>query len=69
MNIDWMAPFKLAFEVGMFALGSLLLLTILAVVIVLASGIVRSVYVTVARKNKVDTTDRQIRKLFPVKEK
>jgi len=46
MNIDWMAPFRLAFEVGMFALGSLLLLVILAVVIVLTVGIVRSVYVT-----------------------
>ena len=68
MNIDWMAPFKLAFELGMFALGSLLLLAIIAVVVVLASGIVRSVYVTVARKNKVDTTDKQIRRIFPVKD-
>lgn len=68
MNIDWMAPFRLAFEVGMFALGSLLLLVILAVVIVLTVGIVRSVYVTLARKNKVDTTDKQIRKIFPVKD-
>ena len=67
MNIDWMAPFRLAFEVGMFALGSLLLLVILAVVTVLTVGIVRSVYVTLARKNKVDTTDKQIRKIFPVK--
>ena len=67
MNIDWMAPFRLAFELGMFALGSLLLLVILAVVIVLTVGIVRSVYVTLARKNKVDTTDKQIRKIFPVK--
>jgi len=68
MNIDWMAPFKLAFELGMFALGSLLLLAIIAVVVVLASGIVRSVYVTVARKNKVDTTEKQIRRIFPVKD-
>lgn len=67
MNIDWMAPFRLAFEVGMFALGSLLLLVIVAVVVVLTVGIVRSVYVTLARKNKVDTTDKQIRKIFPVK--
>ena len=67
MDIDWMAPFRLAFELGMFALGSLLLLVILAVVIVLTVGIVRSVYVTLARKNKVDTTDKQIRKIFPVK--
>lgn len=68
MNIDWMAPFRLAFEIGMFALGSLLLLVIAAVVIVLTVGIVRSVYVTLARKKKVDTTDKQIRKLFPVKD-
>ena len=67
MNIDWVAPFRLAFEVGMFALGSLLLLAIVAVVVVLTVGIVRSVYVTLARKNKVDTTDKQIRKIFPVK--
>ena len=67
MNIDWVAPFRLAFEVGMFALGSLLLLVIVAVVVVLTVGIVRSVYVTLARKNKVDTTDKQIRKIFPVK--
>lgn len=67
MNIDWMAPFRLAFEVGMFALGSLLLLVIAAVVIVLTVGIVRSVYVTLVRRNKVDTTDKQIRKIFPVK--
>ena len=67
MDIDWMAPFRLAFEVGMFALGSLLLLVIVAVVVVLTVGIVRSVYVTLARKNKVDTTDKQIRKIFPVK--
>jgi len=69
MNIDWVAPFKLAFEVGMFALGSLLLLAIISVVVVLASGIVRSVYVTVARKNKVDTTGKNIRKIFPVQDK
>ena len=67
MNIDWVAPFRLAFEVGMFALGSLLLLVIVAVVVVLTAGIVRSVYITLARKNKVDTTDKQIRKIFPVK--
>lgn len=67
MNIDWVAPFRLAFEVGMFALGSLLLLVIVAVVIVLTVGIVRSVYITLARRNKVDATDKQIRKIFPVR--
>jgi len=69
MNIDWMAPFKLAFELGMFALGSLLLLIITAVVIVLAYGIIRSVYVTITGKKKAKPEDSQIRKIFPVKDK
>lgn len=68
MNIDWIAPFKLAFEIGMFALGSLLLLAIVAVVIVLAVGIIRSVYVTVARKKTVKVEGEAIRKLFSVKD-
>ena len=68
MNIDWMAPFKLAFEIGMFALGSLLLLAIVAVVTVLAFGIVRSVYVTLTRKKTVKVEGEAIRKLFSVKD-
>lgn len=69
MNIDWKAPFQLAFEIGMFALGSILLLAIIAVATVLVYGIVRSVYITLARKRTVKPEGEPIRKLFPVKDK
>ena len=66
MNIDWMAPFKLAFELGMFALGSILLLLIVTVSVVLVFAIIRSAIVTFKRR-KQPKEQKEIRKLFSVK--
>lgn len=64
MNIDWMTPFKLAFEVGMFALGSLLLLLIVSVAFILAYGLVKAVYTAITGKNKTVKEHRTVRNLF-----
>lgn len=64
MNIDWMTPFKLAFELGMFALGSLLLLLIVSVAFILAYGLVKAVYTAITGKNKTVKEHRKVRNLF-----
>ena len=67
MNIDWMAPFKLAFELGMFALGSVLLLLIVTVTVILTVGIIRSAIVAL-KGRKEPKGQKEIRKLFSVKQ-
>lgn len=64
MNIDWMAPFTLAFEVGMFALGSLLLLLIVSVTVILAYGLLKALYTAVTGKNRTVKEHRKVRNLF-----
>lgn len=71
MDINWMAPFVFAFELGMFLLGSLLVLLVSVVALVLVFGLVKSAIVAISGKKappkQEDLTDRAIRKIFPVK--
>jgi hypothetical protein len=71
MDINWTEPFVLAFELGMFLLGWVLVLLIVAISLILVYGIVKSAVVTLrGKKNQPkqeDLTDRAIRKIFPVK--
>lgn len=71
MDINWTAPFIIAFELGMFLLGSLLVLLVSAVALILVFGLVKSAIVALrGKKNppkQEDLTDRAIRKIFPVK--
>ena len=71
MDINWTAPFVFAFELGMFLLGSVLVILIITVAFVLVYGIIKSLVTTVrGKKNQPkqeDLTDRAIRKIFPVK--
>lgn len=71
MDINWTAPFIIAFELGMFLLGSLLVLLVSAVALILVFGLVKSAIVALRGKKtppkQEDLTDRAIRKIFPVK--
>jgi len=64
MDIDWMTPFTLAFELGMFALGSLLLLVIVVVALILAYGLVKAVFTVMTGKNRTVKEHRTVRNLF-----
>ena len=71
MDINWTAPFVFAFELGMFLLGSVLVLLISAVALILVFGIIKSAVVALSGSKKKtqqgDLTDKTIRKIFPVK--
>jgi flagellar biosynthesis/type III secretory pathway M-ring protein FliF/YscJ len=71
MDINWTEPFVLAFELGMFLLGSLLVLVVVTVAFILVFGLIKSAIVALrGKKNQPkqeDLTDRAIRKIFPVK--
>jgi cell division septal protein FtsQ len=71
MDINWTEPFVLAFELGMFLLGWVLVLLIVAIALILIFGIIKSAIVALSGKKKLskqeDLTDRAIRKIFPVK--
>lgn len=71
MDINWIAPFVIAFELGMFLLGSLLVLVIVTLALILVFGLIKSAIVALrGKKNppkQEDLTDRAIRKIFPVK--
>lgn len=70
MDINWTAPFVLAFELGMFMLGSVLVLLIVVVSAILVFGLIKSAYVAFTGKGKATpagTASKEIRKLFSVK--
>jgi hypothetical protein len=71
MDINWTEPFVLAFELGMFLLGSLLVLVVVTVAFILVFGLIKSAIVALRGKKsqpkQEDLTDRAIRKIFPVK--
>jgi hypothetical protein len=66
MNINWTAPFELAFELGMFLLGSILVLAIAIVAIVLVYGLIKSLFVTLARARKKSQEKEEFYKLHSV---
>jgi len=52
MSIDWVAPFKLAFEVGMFALGWALITVIVIFFLLLAWGLINATVATIRGANR-----------------
>jgi hypothetical protein len=71
MDINWTEPFVLAFELGMFLLGWVLVLLISAVALILVFGIIKSAVVALSGSKKktypFEETNKTIRKIFPVK--
>jgi hypothetical protein len=70
MDINWTAPFVFAFELGMFLLGSVLILLIVTVALVLVYGLIKSAIVTLTRggkKPQESSASKEIKKLFSVK--
>jgi hypothetical protein len=51
MTIDWVSPFKIAFEIGMFALGWLLVIVIVAFFTFLTYAVVRALVMTIRGKS------------------
>jgi len=67
MNINWKAPFEFAFELGMFLLGSILVLAIGIIAIVLVYGLVKSLFVTLGKaKNKKSEDKKSFFKMHSV---
>lgn len=74
MDIDWKRPFELAFEIGMFALGWLLIIIVVSVAVILAGGLLKAFFTAVikqtrykpSRKGKKEETPK--RTLRPVKD-
>lgn len=52
MNLDWTQPFRIAFEVGMWALGWLLVVVIVSFFAFLTYAIIAALVQTIRGKNK-----------------
>ena len=58
MNLDnWTGPFKLAFKLGMFSIGWLLVLVIASFVVAISIAILKSIPSMFLRKKKEEPTD------------
>lgn len=58
MGIDWTQPFRIAFEVGMWALGWMLVVLIVAFFAFLTYAIIAAFITTVLGKNKGKSAKR-----------
>lgn len=69
MDINWIAPFVIAFELGMFLLGSLLVLVIVTLALILVFGLIKSAIVALrgGKPSKDLSAGKEIKKLFSVK--
>jgi len=63
MDIDWVAPFRLAFELFMFVIGWGLVIAIASIALAFVYALVATV-VKVARKNKEDEARKKIKKIL-----
>jgi hypothetical protein len=52
MGLDWTQPFRIAFEIGMWALGWLLVVVIVSFVLFLTYAIIAALIATIRGKNK-----------------
>jgi hypothetical protein len=72
MDINWAAPFILAFELGMFLLGWVLVLLIVVIAAILVFGVIKSAIAALSGSKKktreFDPNSKAIRKLFSVKD-
>lgn len=56
MDIDWKAPFQLAWDLGLFLIGSILVVFIVGVCLILLYGIIKSFFAAFAKaRNGVKT--------------
>lgn len=57
MQINWQAPFQLAWELGLFLLGCILLLVVILLAVMITYGLVRGAFIAIkrARTPKEDT--------------
>lgn len=58
MGLDWTQPFRIAFEVGMWALGWMLVVVIVSFFVFLTYAIVAALITTISGKNKSKNTTK-----------
>jgi len=67
MEINWKAPFELAFELGLFLVGSVFVLLVSMVAIIIAYGLLKSFITAIRNVSKTkEDSDGKFR-LKPVK--
>lgn len=47
MDINWKRPFKLAFEIGMFSIGWLLIILVVSIAVLIAGALIKAFYTSV----------------------
>lgn len=62
MNIDWKRPFELAFEIGMFALGWLLIIIVISVAVILAGGLLKAFFTAIVKQTRYKPSSRKTKK-------
>jgi dipeptide/tripeptide permease len=55
MEINWKAPFELAFELGLFLIGSVFVLLVSMIAIIIAYGLIKSFITAIRGVNKQKT--------------
>lgn len=62
MDIDWKRPFELAFEIGMFALGWLLIIIVVSIAVILAGALLKSFFVALIKQTRYRPQSKKPRK-------
>ncbi len=65
MEIDWLAPFELAWQLGLFLLGSLMVLFVIFTAVIILYGIVRG-FVGAMRRAKAQGVFTRTKEEAPV---
>ena len=60
MNIDWKAPFELAFELGLFLIGAILVIFVVFVALLILLGLVRAFF-TALRSARAGRSSTKLR--------
>lgn len=65
MNLDWKAPFEFAFELGLFLIGSILVLAVIFFAVVVIYALVKGFFgaLSKARKTKEDEPKSRLKSL------
>ena len=69
MDINWKRPLKLAFEIGMFSLGWLLIILVVSIAVLLAGALIKAFYTSVTTSTRYKQLAKQKRKKTPETEK
>jgi dipeptide/tripeptide permease len=67
MEINWKAPFELAFELGLFLVGSVFVLLVSMIAIIIAYGLLKSFITAIRSFNKTKNDSDGKFRLKPVK--